>query len=361
MKFFVDADISIAKTLDKDFYLSENLFQESREKIFFNSIQFIGDESLMKNTGDCFPFTLLPDFLNEPLVISKGKNKAIHCLSNVCTHRGNLVVNEKCNVVHLRCRYHGRLFDTDGKFHSMPEFKEVKNFPSSNDDLKQLPVFNWKNFLFTSLNSTIDSEKFLSEMKSRMDWLPLKEFVFQPEHSKDFLVNSHWALYCENYLEGFHIPFVHAGLNAVIDFNGYTTELFPYSNLQLGIARGQENCFDIPSTSPDFGKKVAAYYFFVFPNMMFNFYPWGLSVNIVEPISVSQTRVRFQTYVWKEELLHRGAGSHLDKVEQEDEEIVEAVQRGIRSRFYTHGRYSVTREQGTHQFHRLICEFMNKD
>ena len=44
----------------------------------------------------------------------------------------------------------------------------------------------------------------------------------------------------------------------------------------------------------------------------------------------------------------------------EDEEIVEAVQKGVRSRFYTHGRYSVTREQGTHHFHSLIAEFITK-
>jgi choline monooxygenase len=47
-------------------------------------------------------------------------------------------------------------------------------------------------------------------------------------------------------------------------------------------------------------------------------------------------------------------------VEAEDEEIVENVQRGVRSRFYKHGRYSVTREQGTHHFHRILAEFVNK-
>jgi len=42
----------------------------------------------------------------------------------------------------------------------------------------------------------------------------------------------------------------------------------------------------------------------------------------------------------------------------EDEAVVESVQRGIRSRFYKHGRYSPARERGTHHFHRLIAEFM---
>src|SRR5262249_51961697 len=116
--------------------------------------------------------------------------------------------------------------------------------------------------------------------------------------------------------------------------------------------------FDLPDSSPDYGKQVAAYYFFVFPNMMFNFYPWGLSINIVQPLSIQQCKVSFLSYVWKEELLDKGAGAGLDTVEMEDEEVVEAVQTGIRSRFYNHGRYSVTREQGTHHFHQLIASFL---
>jgi len=193
-----------------------------------------------------------------------------------------------------------------------------------------------------------------------LSWLPLNEFAFHPELSKEYHVKAHWALYCENYLEGFHIPFVHSGLNAVIDYGEYTTELFQYSSLQLGIAKADDDCFDLPPTSKDYGKNIAAYYFWVFPNMMFNFYPWGLSVNIVQPLAIDHTKVSFLTHIWKEEKYNHGAGSNLDKVEMEDEEVVQNVQKGIGSRFYQHGRYSVTREQGTHHFHRLIAEFMNK-
>jgi choline monooxygenase len=42
-------------------------------------------------------------------------------------------------------------------------------------------------------------------------------------------------------------------------------------------------------------------------------------------------------------------------VEHEDEEVVEAVQRGIRARMYRRGRYSPTRETGVHHFHRLLA------
>lgn len=359
VKFQVDPDISVAKTLHTDFYTDPVIFRESRVKIFGEGWQFIGDAHRVSKPGSCYPFSLLEHFLDEPLLLTRDANGKLHCLSNVCTHRGTTLVAEPCQAVNLRCRYHGRQFRLDGKFISMPEFRLVKNFPSKDDDLTPLPLFEWGSLLFTSLNRNARSEKYFRAMQERLSWLPLHDFVFKPELSKSYDVNAHWALYCENYLEGFHIPFVHAGLNAVIDFGNYTTELFASSNLQLGIAKTDDEIFDLPVSSPDYGKKVAAYYFFVFPNMMFNFYPWGLSINLVQPVGLNRTRVSFITYVWKEELFNKGAGAGLDAVEMEDEEVVEAVQKGVLSSFYKQGRYSVTREQGTHHFHRLICSAMN--
>ncbi len=358
-RFFVDPDIARARTLHTGFYTDPAVYTAAKEKIFARTWQLVGDVHLVGASGDCYPFTLLEKYLDEPLVLTKDKEGQIRCLSNVCTHRGTLVVDKPCTLPHLRCRYHGRQFQLDGRFHSMPEFKEVKDFPSPADDLASLPLFQWGPLLFASLEADASPAPFLEDMINRVGWLPLNEFVFSAERSRDYIVKAHWALYCENYLEGFHIPFVHAGLNTVIDFGNYTTELFTYANLQLGIAKDEEDCFELPSTSPDYGKKVAAYYFFVFPNMMFNFYPWGLSINIVQPVSMEECRVSFLTYVWKEALCGSGAGADLDTVELEDEAIVEAVQQGVRGRFYTQGRYSVTREQGTHHFHRIIAAFMD--
>jgi choline monooxygenase len=356
-RFNIDENIAKAKTPDTSLYTDPELFKEIKEKLFATSWQFIGDTAMAKDPGDATPVILLENYLDEPLAIVNDNNN-INILSNVCTHRGNLVVNEPCRLTHLRCRYHGRLFNLDGAFKSMPEFKEVDNFPTEADNLKQLELKKWGPWLFTSLNPTQPFDAYWGEITKRLHWLPLEKFQFRPDLSRDFTVKANWALYCENYLEGFHIPFVHAGLNTVIDFGNYTTELFENANLQLGIAKDDEDCFELPTTSPDYGKKVAAYYFFIFPNLMFNFYPWGLSVNIVIPQSQSETKVAFLTYVADEKKYNKGAGSGLDTVEIEDEEVVEAVQQGVRSRFYSHGRYSVTREQGTHHFHRLIAKYL---
>ena len=354
----INPDIAKAETIHKDFYLQTQYFQESKEKIFASSWQFIGDADRVREAGSAHPFVLLPEYLDEPLVLVKDKESTIRCLSNVCTHRGALLVTAPCKANNLRCPYHGRTFKPDGTFLSMPEFQEVENFPTEADHLQNLPLFQWGKLLFTSLNPVFPTDLFFKEMIDRVGWLPLDELKFRADLSKEYHVKANWALYCENYLEGFHIPFVHAGLNAVLDFGNYSTEVFRYANLQLGIGKKGDMCFDLPPTSVDFGKDVAAYYFWVFPNMMFNFYPWGLSLNIVEPITESETKVSFLTYTFDESKLNTGAGSGLDQVEMEDEEIVENVQIGIRSRFYQHGRYSVRHEKGTHHFHSLLAEFL---
>jgi choline monooxygenase len=224
---------------------------------------------------------------------------------------------------------------------SMPEFEGVENFPSENDNLSKLPFAEMGGFLFASAAPRLD----LCEMMSDIAGL----FNADTTHglrltaSREYEVNAHWALYCENYLEGFHIPYVHHGLNEVVDYGSYTTDLYRFASVQTGL---------------DDSGNVAARYMFVFPNLMFNFYAWGISVNIVRPIAADRTMVEFQTYVRDEKLMNKGTSADLHTVEMEDEAVVESVQKGIRSRFYDRGRYSPTREQGTHHFHRLIAEFM---
>ncbi|MGI9055762.1 MAG: aromatic ring-hydroxylating oxygenase subunit alpha [Pyrinomonadaceae bacterium] len=344
--FNVNPDITRAETLASEFYTSEKYFEESKEKIFARSWQFLGVPDEIKNIK---PFTLLENFLDEPILITK-QNETLNCLSNVCTHRGKILIEKNCEANGIRCGYHGRRFDLDGKFLTMPEFEQAENFPTEKGNLTRIPFGIWNDFLFVSMNPVAPLEEFLSfetqEIFRAIDFENLK-FV----SARDYTVKAHWALYCENYLEGFHIPFVHKSLNEAIEFNNYKTETFRYSSLQTGFAKDGENTFD-------FDKNIAAFYFFVFPNLMLNFYPWGLSVNIVKPIKKDLTIVSYLTFVSDESKLNKGAGADLETVEFEDQAVVESVQKGINSRVYDRGRYSPVREQGTHHFHRLIAEFL---
>lgn len=329
------------------------------EKVFARSWQFVGDKDQVKVPGAVSPFVMLEGSLDEPMVFTRDTQDQVHLLSNVCTHRGMQVAEGASNERFLRCRYHGRRFGLDGCFQHMPEFEGTCGFPSSSDDLPKVPHAFWKRLAFASVSPDCTFEEWLAPVLDRVGWLPIDQFVPTPSLGRDYLVRANWALYVDNYLEGFHIPFIHAALNEALDYGNYTTEQFPHCNLQLAVSKGGEDVFDLPKDSPDYGQAISAYYFWMFPNTMLNFYPWGLSINVVRPLAPDLMKVSFIPYVWQESKLGTGAGGDLDRVEREDEAVVELVQRGVRSRFYDKGRFSPTREQNVWHFHRLLCDRIN--
>ncbi len=359
-QFQIDPDITKASTLPASFYKDEAVFEAIKEKVFLKSWQWIGDKDLVALDESVHPFVMLDNYLTEPMVLSRDSDSKVRCFTNVCTHRGNLVVQNPAKQRNMICMYHGRRFGLDGKFRKMPQFEEAEDFPRPCDDLHEFQLREWGQHLFVSPDPSFDFSSVIDKMKERVGFLPLNEFKLDTSHGKDYLINCHWALYCDNYLEGFHIPFVHSDLNDVLDYGDYTTEIYDHCNLQIGYSSGGEEVFDLPQGHPDFGRHVAAYYYWAFPNMMFNFYPWGLSINIVRPISMDKTKVSFISYVYDQSKLASGAGSILDKVEREDEFVVEGVHKGLKSRFYEAGRFSPTMEKGVHHFHSLLASHLNR-
>ncbi len=349
----VDPEVGVASTPPASLYTDEAIFAALRERAFARSWQWI-DAPPLEPAHAC-PVELLGGLLDAPLVVTRDADGVERCLSNVCTHRGYLVCRAPGATRGLRCGYHGRRFGLDGSLEHMPAFEDVTDFPAADDDLARRPLRRLGPLAFTALETPPDFDAWIGFVRERVGWLPLERFRADPDGTRSYDIAASWILYCENYLEGFHIPFVHAGLNEVLEFGEYKVELFPSGTLQVGVAKPGEPCFEPPAGSPEHGQRVAAYYAWLFPNLMLNFYPWGLSLNAVVPLGPARTRVEYRRWVWRPELLARGAGADLHRVELEDEMVVEGVQRGVRSRLYRRGRYSPRHERGTHHFHRLLA------
>ena len=73
-------------------------------------------------------------------------------------------------------------------------------------------------FQFVSLSPKFDIDIALQEMDNRIGWMQLENFQFDAQHSKEYLVQANWALYCDIFLDGFHIPYFHEWLDDVICF-----------------------------------------------------------------------------------------------------------------------------------------------
>jgi len=365
--FSIDPDIRQAQTPPSAWYRDQPTYDAVITNVFANTWQFVATESELTPHGvtesksaRMLPTSILPGSLNEPIVVVR-EGAETRVLSNVCTHRGNILVRQACTLREIRCQYHGRRFGTDGKLQHMPEFKDVDGFPADSDNLGVLDHGRWSGMHFARMHPSTDPlpndvtfDAWSANLRDRLSFLPLLLAEHRVERDRDFAVHAHWALYVENYLEGFHIPFVHPGLNAVLEWNAGETLCLEHGVLQIGIAREGDVTFNLPADHLDYGKRVAAYYYWMFPNTMINVYPWGISLNIILPQSRERTLVRYRTFVWDDSIFNTGAGSSLDTVEQEDDDVVEHQQRGMQSRLYDRGRYSPKHEQGVHHFHRML-------
>ena len=354
----IDQDILRAHTLPAAFYRDRHPFTNFKESLFRDAWHYLHADTQAWNSHNAFPVTILPGYLDEPVLLTKDRKHEVRCMSNVCTHRGNLLLQTPAQLPLLRCRYHGRCFGLDGVCRSQTGFEDVLDFPGPKDHLTSIDLKTIGVLHFGRIRKNVAFDSVFQPMLDRLSWFPFRDLIFDNTRSHDYSVKAHWALYVDNYLEGYHVPFIHPALSAALDTKKYEYQLYPGSTLQLGRASEKEQTvFNFPSSAVDASERIYAYYWWIFPNLMFNVYPWGLSLNSVEPISLTETRVRFFTFVLKDEMPPDFSAIH--QVEMEDEAIVEQVQHGISSSFYKEGRYSPAHETAVHHFHLQLSHYLD--
>ena len=224
----IDPDIAKAQTLPSRYYTDERVFSDIISG-FSGCWHFAAHESQLAE-HNVLPLDHIEHMIGEPMLLTR--DEIIRCVSNVCTHRGMLVATEPCSASTLRCGYHGRTFGLDGCFRNMPEFEGVEGFPSTSDDLAGFPLRRWKGLLFAGTEPR-RFENCMDELESRLGWMPIESFEHDPSRHRSYDIDANWALYVDNYLEGFHIPYVHGDLHEELDYDSYRTELFEGGVLQV--------------------------------------------------------------------------------------------------------------------------------
>jgi len=346
------APLSQAHTIPAPWYVDPRIAELEGQTVFSKSWQVIGRVEQVEKPGQFVTATVA----GEPLVAVRGNDGVLRAFYNVCRHHAAAVVTEPCGQASiLRCPYHGWNYGLDGSLKGMPEFDGVKDFERKDNGLVPVKVDTWEKFVFVNLDPDAASlSEFLGGLVRRAAPLGLTKLNYFT--SKVYDIHCNWKVFVDNYLDGgYHVPHLHKGLNSVLDYKQYTIEVEDRYCLQSSPLVFSDRDAAAASTR----KGGRAWYFWLYPNFMFNYYEGYLDTNLVIPVDVDHCRVIFDFCFgdvsearreFNERSVAVGSG-----VQDEDLGICEAVQRGLKSRAYGAGRLSVRREAGEQLFHQLLA------
>jgi choline monooxygenase len=352
-----DARLAHAKTPPADWYYDAAIFAHERETVFARTWQLAGRAEQVAKPGQYFTATIA----DESLIVVRGADEVLRALSNVCRHRAGPVAAGCGAREQFRCGYHGWSYALDGRLITMPEWSGVEEFEREAHALPQFRVETWGALVFVNLDEkAAPLADTLEDIPARLARRDLSRMKFALR--KEWIVECNWKTYVDNYLEGYHIPVVHPALNRELDYAQYRTETKGlYSIQHAPVRRDRATRISVDEDADE----NEAQYFWVFPNLMLNVYPDNYSTNLIVPLSEERTLTIFEWHFADpesgatREALRRTV-EFSDEIQREDIQICEAVQRGLRSRTYRQGRYSVTRENGGHHFHGLLANFLTR-
>jgi choline monooxygenase len=349
-----DAPLSLASTIPSSWYTNKDLFEVETQTVFSNSWQFAARSDQLINPGNY----VTTEIGGEPIVIVRGNDGELRAFFNVCRHHAAAVMTEPEGCApQMRCPYHGWTYSLAGELKGTPDFNDVCDFDRSNNGLEPVEMAAWANWVFVRLsreqnNSKREPAVAESELGKQIESLNLGDLHWFERRRYELKCN--WKVFVDNYLDGgYHVPHLHKGLDSVLDYSNYTIENGERYCLQSSpmVATGDGEIGSLRS-----GQR--ALYYWLYPNFMINYYEGTLDTNLVRPLAIDRTEVIFDFYFSdvSASARERNLASVTvgDRIQQEDLDICESVQRGLNSRAYQAGRLSVRREAGEHLFHRLL-------
>jgi choline monooxygenase len=347
-----------ASTIPASWYVDARIAELERLNVFGSTWQLVGRTDQLNQPGHF----VRAEVAGEPLVVVRAEDGELRAFFNVCRHHAAAVVTQACgHAAILQCPYHGWKYGLDGSLKGMPEFDGVKDFDRSQNGLIPVRVEMWESFVFANLDPTARPLKnFLGRLTERVAPLGITQLHYFDRRTYD--IHCNWKVFVDNYLDGgYHVPYLHKGLNSVLDYKQYTIECEDRYCLQSS----PMVCSEEDATTAATRKGDRAWYFWQYPNLMINCYEGYMDTNYVIPLDEDHCRVIFDFYfddVSEARREHNLQSVEVgNRVQDEDLGICEDVQRGLKSRAYGAGRLSVRREAGEHLFHRLLAADLKRN
>jgi choline monooxygenase len=373
--------VELASTLIADAYRSEEYFGEEAQQVFARSWVAVATVSDVAAPGEA----IVRDVAGRSVIITRNDNGELRAFLNVCRHRGSRLIARDCTLRagRIRCPYHAWAYDLDGSCIGTPLFEgsdipaemraafdmgDVKAFDRADYPLFEVKVDSWGPLILVSLDPNVTPlSNWLGDLPERLGGYDLSSWDVRA--GKDYDIAANWKLIAENFMEYYHLPWVHPELAKVsrikdhYRFQGHGM----YTGMTTTPISGDSPAWlALPPhsgmTGPDL---VSGRFVLLFPNAAISVLPNHCFLMILDPISPGQTYERTYLLTHPETMEGPGADEALhdllgfwDDVNLEDVEIVENVQQGVSTPEYESGRMCYRFEEPVHRFQNMVIDRM---
>lgn len=345
-----------ATCLQASYYIDQAQFEREIESCFRAGWISIGATQQVPHAGDVLPVYAA----GEPLIVTRDTQNQVHVFYNICRHRGLKLVDgelpQNCSGL-LRCPYHrwgyaldGRLMVTpygDGSRDSAPD-----NTTKETSSLLPVRFAVWADVIFVNLSGNAQPfDDFIAPLQQR--WRQYDLSLLRLAYSNKYLVSSNWKFACENFLDTYHVPWVHSQLGSPddmfsgVEFTYLSDDIFGF--IKPHFDRGRDQAEFVPTFFPglDTRFKYALDLIFIFPNTLLMITPSWLQLITVEPQSPALTQELLTGYLVGDDMMssslaeyRAGFSELLNEVNTQDIVILEKLQAGRKTTAADHGRYA---------------------
>ena len=282
-----DAPQAILRGLPAEAYTSEDFLRAEFATLFRSRWVLAACAHQMPEAGDAIPLQVG----GFPLLLLRDADGSVRAFHNVCRHRNLKLVDEPGNCGKLiRCPYHSWSYDLRGALRNAPYFgggmRELpQGFEPAEHGLLPVACKTWHDWVFVNFAPEAQAfDDFLAPLRRQLGDVDVTDYV--PVATLDFgEVECNWKLLMENFIEPYHVQFVHRATteqplenhSTVIDEHciGSAVEL---SDEQVARARAGT-------------LGVTSHYLVLFPMFIMGTYqPDQLGVYLHQPLAPDRTR-----------------------------------------------------------------------
>ncbi|MGI9390402.1 MAG: aromatic ring-hydroxylating oxygenase subunit alpha [Boseongicola sp.] len=351
---------SPARGLPPGAYRSPDVWETECKTVLAKNWVCAGFAHELSETGDAVPVFVA----GQPILLVRGQSGEIAAFHNVCRHRCLMLVDAPKNVGKLiRCPYHAWAYDLDGNLRASPHFGGTDNhgadgFDPGANGLVPVRTYVWHDWVFVNLSGNApDFLDYAAPMISQLDGLDFDRI--NPISTLDFgVIATNWKLIMENFIEPYHVQFVHAKTTEQPLEDHYT--IVDGKCLGSAVDLNEEH-----GTSGSLG--VSSRYLTLYPNFIIaRYFPDQLGVYLNTPLGPGRMAQKRVIYTTEGQSLAANEIEALKKlwwdVHKEDHEMVERLYQGrVSSAAADGGVLSPVWEDSVRAFQELIVDNLMSD